>query len=386
MKVLIIAPYDSIYPPLNGGMQRCYNLINQISLYYTTSLLTYQPKEQLSFYNEISIYQVKKNKINKSIFNKLKNAFIYRFIKRTFLGPADINVINYYKKLKEILKKEHFDYIILENLSSLNAVSLIKRHSIRSKLIYDAHNVESSLCDLSSKKKSSFIIKKESNLYNLVNQVWVCSSVDKDLFEKLNGNRISCTIIPNAVSIKSINDIRSNPDNENTLIFCGSFDYLPNEEGLIWFLDNCWDKLINKFPSIKFIVIGSGCKSDALKRSLLKKNILDIGQVKEVADYYKSAKIAIVPINKGSGTRLKIIEAMSFALPVVSTSKGAEGIEYTNEENILISDSPMGFVKCIEHLILKEEMQSYIGINAYNLVKKKYDWNIVGKKIKTQLA
>ena len=75
---------------------------------------------------------------------------MYRFIKRSFHGPSDINVINYYYKLKEILKKEHFDYVLLENLSSLNAVSLIKRYSFRSTLIYDAHNFESGLCNLSS--------------------------------------------------------------------------------------------------------------------------------------------------------------------------------------------------------------------------------------------
>jgi glycosyltransferase involved in cell wall biosynthesis len=311
---------------------------------------------------------------------------LYRFIKRSFHGPADINVINYYYKLKEILKKEHFDYVLLENLSSLNAVSLIKRHSFHSTLIYDAHNFESGLCNSSSKKKSYYIINKESNLYKLVDQVWVCSLIDKELFEKLNGNRISCTIIPNAVSIKNIIDFKHIPNKKNNLIFCGSFDYLPNEEGLIWFVENCWGDLKKIFPSIKLIVIGSGCKSNTLKLSLLKEGIEDIGYVKDVSEFYKSAKIAVVPINKGSGTRLKILEAMSFALPVVSTSKGAEGIDYTNDENILISDNHIGFVKCIEHLILKEEMQSYIGMNALNLIKQKYDWNIVGKKIKKQLA
>lgn len=386
MKVLIIAPYDSIYPPLNGGMQRCYNIINQISLYFSVSLLTYQSKEQLPFSNEIEIFQIPQKKINKSFFKRVKNALLYRFIKRSFHGPADINVINYYYKLKEILKKEHFDYVLLENLSSLNAVSLIKRYSFRSTLIYDAHNFESGLCNLSSKKKSYYIINKESNLYKLVDQVWVCSLIDKELFEKLNANRISCTIIPNAVSIKDIIYFRHIPNKKNNLIFCGSFDYLPNEEGLIWFVDNCWGDLKKIFPSIKLIVIGSGCKSNTLKLSLLKEGIEDIGYVKDVSEFYKSAKIAVVPINKGSGTRLKILEAMSFALPVVSTSKGAEGIDYTNDENILISDNPIGFVKCIEHLILKEEMQSYIGMNALNLVKQKYDWNIVGKKIKNQLA
>jgi len=386
MKVLIIAPYDTIYPPINGGMQRCYNIINQISLYCSVSLLTYQSKEQLPFSNEIEIFQIQQKNINKSLLKRVKNALLYRFIKRSLHGPADINVINYYYKLKEILKKEHFDYVLLENLSSLNAVSLIKRYSFQSTLIYDAHNFESGLCNLSSKKKSYYIINKESNLYRLVDQVWVCSNVDKNLFENFNNNRISCTIIPNAVSFKNIIDIRNNLNKKNTLIFCGSFDYLPNEEGLVWFVDNCWENLKNKFPSINLLVIGSGHKSDALKLSLLKEGIVDIGFVKEVSDYYKSSKIAIVPINMGSGTRFKILEAMSFALPVVSTSKGAEGIDYTNDENILISETPTDFVKCIEHLIHKEEMQSYIGMNGYNLVKKEYNWDIVGKKIKNQLA
>jgi len=103
MKVLIIAPYDTIYPPINGGMQRCYNIINQISLYCSVSLLTYQSKEQLPFSNEIEIFQIQQKNINKSLLKRVKNTFISNY--PSFYYGDKTELINSFSLIEQSFKE-----------------------------------------------------------------------------------------------------------------------------------------------------------------------------------------------------------------------------------------------------------------------------------------
>ena len=100
--------------------------------------------------------------------------------------------------------------------------------------------------------------------------------------------------------------------------------------------------------------------------------------VEDVKSYYTKASISIVPLKTGSGTRLKILEAMSYGVPVVSTSQGAEGIDYTDGCDIIIADEGKLFAEKIIGLLNEKEQRFLIQKNARQLVERKYDWNIIG--------
>ena len=101
--------------------------------------------------------------------------------------------------------------------------------------------------------------------------------------------------------------------------------------------------------------------------------------------YYKKASVSIVPLHHGSGTRLKILEAMSFGVPVVSTSIGAEGIDYENDLQILIADHPSDFAQKIFSLFENTELFNNIRQSANEMVKQKYDWSIIGKTLRNKI-
>ncbi|MDP3104078.1 MAG: glycosyltransferase, partial [Candidatus Methanoperedens sp.] len=92
--------------------------------------------------------------------------------------------------------------------------------------------------------------------------------------------------------------------------------------------------------------------------------------------FLSSADICIVPLRFGSGTRLKILEYMAACKPVISTSKGAEGIEYVDKENIIIEDNINNFVGIIKELLNEENRACEIGKSAEKLIKQKYEWNL----------
>jgi glycosyltransferase involved in cell wall biosynthesis len=402
MNVLILAPYDKIYPPSNGGMQRTLNLILQISKYNNVVLLSYQSKEKfiqinrdVAWANNITYVQVpftdngRKYGIVNRVFNKLKNALIYRYYTKTILRSADINFLNYYPEVNRILKSTPIDIVYIDHFGLLNILPPIKKYAKGFKSIYNAHNIESHLAFDYFKKNiirlRTFrnIIKFEKELYKIVDDVWVCSEKDKAAIEKINKGKLCCISIPNGVKID--NGYKEIYKKEFDIIFCGSMNYQPNKEGLIWFLDKCWLELKQRKNDIKLLVIGSGDADELLNIKLSENGIVFHRNVSDVSVYYNQSKISIAPIFIGSGTRLKILESMAFNVPVVSTSKGAEGIDYTDNQNILIADSDAEFINKIISLINNDGLKKEISKNAFQLVSDKYNWDGIGVKVNNRL-
>jgi len=106
-----------------------------------------------------------------------------------------------------------------------------------------------------------------------------------------------------------------------------------------------------------------------------------IGPVDDVMKYYRESSVAIVPLLTGSGTRLKIMEAMSFGNPVVSTGTGAEGLLVKPNNNIFIADTPQDFANAIANLIENKSLFEATRLNASQLVRKEYDWSVSGGKM-----
>ena len=117
--------------------------------------------------------------------------------------------------------------------------------------------------------------------------------------------------------------------------------------------------VLTSHPGLKLIVVGRGQPSAELSNLFKNDSSIDlIGEVEDVVPYYRKAQVAIVPLLHGSGTRLKILEAMSLGVPVISTSVGAEGIDYTNGKNILIADTEQEFNEAIDQLLEQSSMVS----------------------------
>lgn len=397
--ILAIVPYDPIYPPLNGGMQRCFNVIHQLAKHFELTIIINQKKEGfLMAINEFpaikkaTVYSTQVAQVPKDIFNffpdKLQSAFRYRWYKKTFKGPADGNFLKYYSILSKLLTHQKFDVIILESLVTLNAISLIRKYDKQVKIIYDAHNVDSNLALVAvekwkMKKENQFLINKaESSLYRTVNAIFTCSKKDLDDFAKMNGNKLSAIVIPNGVSVaNNLFDEAVKLDVPEYILFCGALWSVPNSEGLLWFYNTIWPTVKKSFPGVKLLVVGSGKTPESFRPLLIDTSVHFTGAVVDVKPWYNKSSAAIVPLLSGSGTRLKILEAMSLGLPVISTSKGAEGIDYTDELNIIIANEENIFAEKIIDLLRNKEQRLMIQQNARKLVEENYDWNIIGTSL-----
>jgi len=217
----------------------------------------------------------------------------------------------------------------------------------------------------------SRINKLESRILNVANHVLVCSEKDKLLLDTRK-NKATVIVLPNiAPKVERLGPIKNN--NSLNIIFVGSMGYPPNSDGAIFFCNEVWPLIKEKYQqhSLNLQIIRYRPPETVL--NLASNTDIEVtGGVGELTPYYENASLVIVPIRFGGGTRIKVLEAMAYGRPVVSTTIGAEGIEYTHGENILIANAPAEFASTCVKLLESPTLAADIKNCAYKLVSEKY--------------
>ncbi|WP_162426434.1 glycosyltransferase family 4 protein [Pontibacter pudoricolor] len=402
--ILSIIPY-SFYPRIGGGALRCFHILKEMARDHVVYVLSPQTFSEFNIDDDtisknihlLSIDQHSKFKsyINSLLPDKYADAINYRFLQRKLSGSANLFYLKSYTALSSLLTEIKFDIIIYENLEALSYFrDTISRFQPNVKHLYDAHNVDSELWEQQAiatgenkyKIYSKNAYQLEKALTENVNFFFCCSEEDKIKIERLNNFRIRGRIIPNGVDTigKKYDPFKKEKIKYN-IIFCGSLDYLPNKEGLLWFYKNVFPILIHNLKSLKLTIVGNISNYQSYKNLLNDPAIDFVGRVEAVEPYYNNASIAIVPLLSGSGTRLKILEAMSLGNPVVSTTIGAEGLGAVNRTHIFIEDKAEGFASAIQHLLENDILFKETSMLARKYVEDNFEWSLIGNKIRIEL-
>jgi polysaccharide biosynthesis protein PslH len=167
----------------------------------------------------------------------------------------------------------------------------------------------------------------------------------------------------------------SEPKTEVSLFSIGSMNWIPNQEGIRWFLDKVWPEVNKRHPFLKYHIAGREMPQWLTECQL--PNVVIAGEVESALKFMKEHSIMIVPLFSGSGIRIKIIEGMACGKTIISTTLGAEGIQYTNLENILIADDAEGFVRMITACMNERSVIHRIGSSARELIFREYDRNLI---------
>jgi len=155
-------------------------------------------------------------------------------------------------------------------------------------------------------------------------------------------------------------------------------NWIPNLEGVLWFLENVWPDVSKRYPSLKYYIAGREMPSWFKERHY--PNVEIVGEVEDALKFMYEHTLMIVPLFSGSGIRIKIIEGMACGRTIISTTIGAEGINYTHLENILIADQPHEFLERISSCLNDSGLMNNIGSHAREMVHLYYDRDrIIGK-------
>lgn len=311
---------------------------------------------------------------------------IYRTLKSLFIDrvPPFMNDFQY-SGLGEVFfeecKKELPDVVQLQQLHSYYMIKKyipwLRKNKV--KIVLDSHNIEFKLLrdtisllpfykrifgKILIQGLKSFEIKaiKNSDL------VLTCSRIDYDFIKKYNSN---IKIIPNGVDVDDYKNLK--PSGDNAVIFMGGVAYPPNADAVRYYISDIHPKIKKEIPDIKAYLVGT----DEKWLQSNDESVIPLGFVPDIKPYLEKASIGICPIRYGSGTRLKILTYMAGNLPVVSTSKGAEGVDYKNGSDLFIENNADDFAFRVITLLNDKNLAKQIAQNGQNFVSENFDWKSI---------
>jgi glycosyltransferase involved in cell wall biosynthesis len=222
----------------------------------------------------------------------------------------------------------------------------------------------------------------EARVYSYFDACTMVSEIDASAARQLLPNPPLIRVVPNCVDLEyyACNAFMPQPQ---TLIFNGSLTYSVNLEAIRYFLREIWPLIRAQAPNARLRITGRTTESAATEFSL--DGITLTGFLDDIRPAVGSSWVCVVPLRSGSGTRLKVLEAMALGTPVVSTAKGAEGLDVTHGENILIADEPAEFARHTLAVLNDIQLRTHLATNARRLVETTYDWKLAGAKFEALL-
>lgn len=225
----------------------------------------------------------------------------------------------------------------------------------------------------------------ENNLYKPFDRCLVVSAFDINRLQsytKIEKKQI--LNVPNGVDFE-FNQPGNLPKKENQLIYSGALTYAPNYDAMKFFLAEIYPLVQEQIPNIRLLITGSNTGVDLAGLSA-DSSVTFTGYVADIRPYIQESTLVIVPLRQGAGTRLKILEAMALGTAVISTSKGAEGLDLQHSIDVWIADEPASFASGINLLLSNLDLRKSLQNNAFHLVKNRYDWKLIEDQLAKEIA
>ncbi len=371
------------YPPIDGGSKAMHNLTKGLlRMGHEVKVLcictpkqgfdkSLMPKEYLRSTNIEGVF------VDTSInvvdaFTDLITSDNYN-ISRFFSPDVDIRLI-------QLLSEQEFDIIQLESLFMTPYIPTLRRYT-QARIVLRSHNLEHVIQDrIATGERNIFkrpyrrFLAKQLQEYEMavldrVDGVAAISPTDAEHFAA-HGARAQIATVPFGVDQEDY-AVADQPASQNPVFFhLGSMDWLPNEEGVRWLLDNVWPKVIKKKPKARLHLAGNKMPQDLLEKQITGVTIK--GHVKNAMTYMSARQIMLVPLFSAGGMRVKIIEGMALGKAIISTPIGAEGISHTDGRNILLARTATEFTDAIVSLLDDPGRAVKLGNEARKLTRTTY--------------
>ena len=291
----------------------------------------------------------------------------------------------YRRTLCELLGRERFDAVVCDFLPP--AVNLPERLPCPSILF--THNVEAEIWRRHAETASNpaarallsaqwrRMLRFEGDAIRRFDLVLAVSDADGRTFDRLYPDALRTPVHVVQTGVETDYFVPSDAARGRAhLVFTGSMDWLPNEDGMTYFCREILPRIRQSEPDVTLAIVGRSPTPAVMKLAELP-GVEVTGRVDDVRPYIARASVYVVPLRIGGGTRLKIFEAMSMATAVVSTTVGAEGLPVTRGHDIVIADEPARFAQSVVHLIRDEAARRTLETAARQLVVGRYDWSAV---------
>ena len=408
--MLALSP-EAIVPPLYGGALRSANIILGLANVFETTVLVPQSQPDIdaaiesnprlgtvcwkSIWNHsgrrpVSLLKKLRRRLDIRREEQLRRRWqgIYR---DWYFGP----LYSWNTILEQIISETAPDVVLVEHTRHSASLDMVRRLRPKALRVVNSQNVESDLvrqliANSIPETRRQLIIKELEDYERALNRrcdvLWSCSEPDQERYRELGITRPASGVVPNGVDTQATPFLAAKPKSQPPrVLFTGTLCYEPNVNGIFWFHREVWPILKTLVPQVRWQIIGRAPTQSIMNLAEQDPAIDLAADVPAVQPYLEQADAGICPLFSGSGTRLKILEAFSAGLPMVSTRLGAEGIDAVPGEDILIADNPAEFASAIARLLQNPSEAERIRQNARSLAVKLYDWASIAEKAARQL-
>ena len=291
-------------------------------------------------------------------------------------------------KLAAILDARAFDIIQFSGIELGGYLPMINMKKGKANVVYDALNAEAALqrqisqldrqrpsrlhTSLYSAVQARRLERYERKLCESVDAVIAVSEEDRNLLKSYAGAPIF--VMPSGIFVDDYQSCSGGRRASNQLVFTGKMDYRPNVDAVEWFCDAILPVLLQRHPALKLIIVGRN-PHPRIRALADGDHVTVTGWVESVLPYLKETTLFVLPMRMGSGTRLKILEAMAAGCAVVSTSLGASGLHGSIREAIEIADDADSFAAAISTLLSDADRRQALGEVGREQVRAHYDWS-----------
>jgi polysaccharide biosynthesis protein PslH len=298
----------------------------------------------------------------------------------------------YANRLQGLLASGDYDLVVSDFLPPM--VNLPER--LPCPLVLFTHNVEAEIWRRHAETAPSRLRKRllgqqwqrmlqfEGQAVRRADLVLAVSDTDAATLQQLYGPlRRPAHVVPTGVDTTYFAPVETTVRPRH-LVFTGSMDWLPNEDGMLFFVRDVLPRIRQDEPSATLSIVGRA-PTPAVARLGSEHGIEVTGRVPDVRPHVAAAAVYIVPLRIGGGTRLKIFEAMAMGKAVVSTTVGAEGLPVDSGLHLLIADEPQDFANAVVRLFRNQTERARLGDAARHLVVEQYDWAAVSGHLEEAL-
>ncbi len=411
MKLLILTP-QLPYPPHQGTTIRNFNILRRLAERHDITLLSFGAPEELARAEplkavcrriEIASYPTRSTALRAlTTFTSPLPDMALRLRSKTM-----------HDKFESLLRDESFDLVQIEGIEMARYWTLnraAKSAARAPKLVFDDHNAEYVLQRTAFESDAREVRRWHGALYSFIqwkkltqferhicktaDAVVACSATDAAAIAALTGDAARIHTIPNGVDTSyflpsdkaAAGGLASarlpasagllagyEPLSGPSLVFAGKMDFRPNIDAMSWFCGEILPLIRAQIPSTHLMIVGQKPSARILALGG-QKGVTVTGWVPDTRPFVSDAAVYIVPLRMGSGTRLKVLEAMAMGKAIVSTSRGVEGIDVTRDRQVVIADAPEEFAAAVIALVRNPQRRHELGCATRALAEAKYDW------------
>lgn len=390
MKILIVTA-SLPYPPTSGGAIRVYGILR--GLHDAGHQITLMAFDDEAVSSNNPLVQLCEQIITipappRPITARLRDL--------VFTSQPDIArrlySVEFVNRLHELLNRENFDLIQIEAIEVACYLPLVKTAHPNAKIVFDTFNAEYLLqqvifqidrqeikrlpAALYSWLQAGRIKRFEREMCQLADAVIAVSPEDADALRIFRTDQ-QIHIVPSGIFVGDYQDTTRQPDMPvHSLVFTGKMDYRPNVDAMLWFAEAIFPQIQQQMPDVRLYIVGQKPhpRLDGLKGNSA---ITLTGRVDSVQPYLNSASVYVAPLRMGSGTRLKLLEAMASGCAIVATTIAAAGMLPETKQAMLIADEPANTADAIINLLQNPAQGEKLGAAARLSVRVHYDWSVL---------